>query len=250
MTVTLVSGASSGIGRSLAFRLAASGSPVVLVARRRALLDEAAAAIIATGGRALAVAADVTDRAQAAAAVHAAEAAFGPVERLIANAGGGEKTDVEHFTAEHVDRILRLNVVGTATLIEAALPGMLARRQGHLVAVGSLAGYRGLPRAAAYCAAKAAVWNLMEGLRLDLRGHGVDVTLLLPGFVRTDPERKKRKPFEMDLEAATARMERAILARRRVYAFPWPLVSLMRLGRLLPPSLYDGLIGALQRRRA
>lgn len=250
MTVTLVSGASSGIGRSLALRLAAAGSPVVLVARRQALLDEAAAAIIADGGRALAVAADVTDRAQAAAAVRAAEAAFGPVERLIANAGGGEKTNVEHFTAAHVDRILRLNVVGTATLIEAALPGMLARRAGHLVAVGSLAGYRGLPRAAAYCAAKAALRNLMEGLRLDLRDFGIDVTLLLPGFVRTDPERKKRKPFELELATATKRMEQAILARRRIYAFPWPLVALMQLARLLPPSAYDGLTGLLQRRRA
>lgn len=239
MTVTLLTGASSGIGRSLALRLAED--PLALVARRKTLLDTLAAEIEAAGGQALALACDVTDRAQVAAAVQAAEARFGPIERLIANAGGGRSTDVERFAAAGIEEILRLNVVGTANCIEAVLPGMLARGRGHIVVTSSLAAWRGLPGAAAYSAAKAALTTMMESLRIDLAPHGIDVTVLAPGFVRTNPD-KKGKPFQVDLEQATARMARAIRARRKSYAFPLPLVLALGFGRLLPAPLYDRLL--------
>jgi short-subunit dehydrogenase len=239
LTVTLLTGASSGIGRSLARRLA--GDPLALLARRKALLDTLAAEIEAAGGRALALPCDVTDRAQVAAAVQAAEAHFGPIERLIANAGGGKSTDVQTFRAAEIDQILALNVVGVANCIEAVLPGMLAQGRGHIVVTSSLAAWRGLPRAAGYCAAKAALSAMMESLRIDLASHGIDVTVLSPGFVRTRPE-KRRKAFQVDLEAATARMARAIRARRKAYAFPLPLVLGAGFGRLLPAPLYDRLL--------
>lgn len=243
MTVTLLTGASSGIGRSLALRLAED--PLALVARRKTLLDTLAAEIEAAGGEALALPCDVTDRAQVAAAVEAAETRFGPIERLIANAGGGRSTEVERFSAAEIEDILRLNVVGAANCIEAVLPGMLARGHGHIVVTSSLAAWRGLPGAAAYSGAKAALSAMMESLRIDLAPHGIDVTVLAPGFVRTRSD-KKRKAFQLDLEAATARMARAIRARRRSYAFPLPLVLALGFGRLLPAPLYDRL---LRRRR-
>jgi NAD(P)-dependent dehydrogenase (short-subunit alcohol dehydrogenase family) len=199
------------------------------------------AEIEAAGGEALALPCDVTDRAQVAAAVQAAEARFGPIERLIANAGGGRSTDVERFAAAEIEEILRLNVVGVANCIEAVLPGMLARGHGHIVATSSLAAWRGLPGAAAYSAAKAALTAMMESLRIDLAPHGIDVTVLAPGFVRTKPG-KKGKPFQVGLEAATTRMARAIRARRKSYAFPFPLVLGAGLGRLLPAPLYDRLM--------
>ena len=245
MTVTLLTGASSGIGRSLARRL--TGDPLALVARREALLDTLVAEIEATGGHALALPCDVTDLEQVAAAVRAAEARFGPIERLIANAGGGRSTDVKAFRAAEIEEMLRLNVVGTANCIEAVLPGMLARGRGHIVVTSSLAAWRGLPGAAAYSAAKAALTTMMESLRIDLAPHGIDVTVLAPGFVRTDPG-KKGKPFQVDLEQATARMARAIRARRRSYAFPLPLVLALGFGRLLPAPLYDHLLRPRRRR--
>jgi NADP-dependent 3-hydroxy acid dehydrogenase YdfG len=244
LTVTLLTGASSGIGRSLARRLA--GDPLALVARRKDLLDTLAAEIEAGGGRALALPCDVTDRAQVAAAVQEAEAGLGPIERLIANAGGGSKTDVQSFQAADVEAILGLNVVGVANCIEAVLPGMLARGGGHIVVTSSLAAWRGLPGAAAYSASKAALTAMMESLRIDLAPHGIDVTVLSPGFVRTRPG-KKGRPFEIGLEVATTRMARAIRARRRSYAFPLPLVLAQGFGSLLPAPLYDRLLARRRR---
>jgi hypothetical protein len=241
MSVTFITGASSGIGRSLARRLALAGDVVVAVARRKPLLDTLVEEIEQAGGHAVAIVCDVTDRESVFAAVREAEARVGPIDRLVANAGGGEPTFVETFTAAHLDRVYALNVGGTAHCLEAILPGMLTRRAGHLVAVSSLAAYRGVPSGAAYSAAKAAVTNLLESLRIDLRPRGIDVTLLFPGFVRTSSSRKK-KPWQMDVEEATRRMHRAIVARRRRYAFPVPLALAANLGRLLPAALYDRLL--------
>lgn len=242
LTVSLVTGASSGIGRSLARRLAAAGEAVAAVARREALLESLVVEIEGAGGRALALPADVTDRARVHEVVREAEARLGPLDRLVANAGGGGRTRVEGFTAGHVEEVLALNVVGVANCVEAALPGMLERGAGHLIATSSLAGYRGLPGAAAYSAAKAALTNLMEGLRIDLRGRGVDVTIVAPGFVRTEPGKKRKKPFVLELEDATARIHRAIERRDPWCAFPLPLVLALGAGRLLPARLWDRLL--------
>lgn len=248
MTVTVVTGASSGIGRSLARRLAAVGDPVAVLARRAQLLETLVAEIAAAGGRALALPCDVTDRESVRRALAEVERVLGPVERLVANAGGGSEAPVEAFRAADVEACLALNVVGVANCIEAVLPGMLQRRAGHLVATSSLAGYRGLPNAAAYSAAKGALTNLMESLRVDLRRRGVDVTVLAPGFVRVKPG-KRARPLELDLEDATARMHRAIRRRDPFYAFPLPMVLAVRFGRWLPARLYDRLLAGRGPRR-
>lgn len=249
MTVTLITGASSGIGRSLALALSAGGDPVAVMARRAELLQSLVAEIESSGGRAVAVPCDVTDRQAVRTAIAAAERELGPVERLVANAGGGEPTDSVHLDATHVADTVALNLMGTVYCIEAVLPGMLHRKHGHLVAMSSLAAYRGLPGGGAYSAAKAALSNLMESLRIDLKPHGIDVTLLLPGFVRTGtapqaaPNKAKRgKPFRLELADATDRMTHAIRARRRRYAFPWTLAAVARLATLLPATLFDRLL--------
>lgn len=252
MIVTAVTGASSGIGRSLARRLAAGGDPVAVMARRADRLETLAGEITAAGGRAIAVPCDVTDAARVRSAFARIEAELGPVERLVANAGGGERTDARALTASHVAAIVDLNLMGTVHCIEAVLPGMLSSGRGHLVGVSSLAARRGVPRGAAYSASKAALTNLLESLRLDLRGTGIDVTVLLPGFVRTgdgSPVGTRSKPFRLELEAATRRMERAIRARRRSDAFPLPLAALARLATLLPAAVYDRIMAPLGARR-
>jgi short-subunit dehydrogenase len=244
LATTFITGASSGIGRSLARRLARGGDAVAAVARRKLLLDTLVAEIEADGGRALAIECDVTDRAAVIEATRTAEAALGPIERLVANAGGGTPTTPETFSAEQIERVIALNVGGTANCIEALLPAMLERDSGHIVATSSLAAYRGLPGAAAYSAAKAALTNMLESLRIDLYPTGVDVTIICPGFVRVSEKkkRKKRKPLQMDVEDATRLMHAAILSRRPHYAFPLPMVLAVNLSRLLPAALYDRLL--------
>ena len=249
MAVTLITGASSGIGRSLARRFGARGEVMALAARREELLDSLAREIEDAGGKALAIPCDVTDRGSVHAAVATATRELGPIERLVANAGGGEPTHVDRFDAAEIERTLALNVVGTANCIEAVLPQMLERGAGHLVATSSLAAYRGLPSGAAYSAAKAALTNMMEALRVDLRGRGVDVSVICPGFVRVRPpgagpdkKKKKFRPFRMELEDATARMERAIVERRPYYAFPRAMALAVAVGWHLPAGLYDRLL--------
>jgi NADP-dependent 3-hydroxy acid dehydrogenase YdfG len=248
MAVTLVTGASSGIGRSLARRIAAHGDPVAVLARRRELLDELVDEIERAGGRALALACDVTDCAAVAAAVREVERRLGPVECLVANAGGGEPTFVDRFRAAEIEATLRLNVVGVANCVEAVLPGMLARGAGQLVATGSLAGEHGLPTGAAYSAAKAALRNLMESLRIDLRGRGIAVTLIAPGPVRLKRKSKKGRLLSVDLEAATARMHRAILRRAPYLAFPRVPALGIALVRALPIGIADRLLAGRGRR--
>jgi len=242
LTVTVVTGASAGIGRSIAVRLARRGDPVALLARRKPQLDWIAGQIAEAGGQALALACDVTDAAQVREAMRETEKRLGRIERLVANAGGGSPASVDDFHAADVAATLDLNVVGVAHCIEAVLPDMLARRSGHLVAVSSLAALRGLPSAAAYGAAKAALDNLMESLRVDLAGRGVDVTVIAPGPVRNEAKSKKSRLFSIDLAAATDAIERAIDRRTAYAAFPATVAWAARLGRLLPIPIYDRLV--------
>ncbi|MGE3966762.1 MAG: SDR family NAD(P)-dependent oxidoreductase [Dongiaceae bacterium] len=239
--MTVITGASTGIGRGLAIELARRGEFVALLARRQNLLEEVAASICAAGGRAIVRPCDVTDRAQVLAAFEELERKRGPIERVIANAGGGYKVPSERLSGADVEAMLAVNLVGAVHCVEAALPGMLARGRGHLVFMGSLAGEVGLPQAAAYSAAKAAVARLGEGLRVDLQPRGIDVTVLMPGFVRTR-DRRKRRPFEMPLARATARMTDTILDRRPICRFPWTLVALLAVAAILPTRLRDALL--------
>ena len=238
----VVTGASSGIGRSLAKRIAANGAPVALLARRGDLLESLAGEIEAAGGRAIPLVCDVTDADAVSRAVAAAEARFGPTACLIANAGGTAGKAASVFDLDQFRRSIELNLIGVANCVAAVLPGMLERRSGYIVATSSLAAYRGLPGSAAYSAAKAGVTNFLESLRIDLQGSGVEVGVVAPGFVRTKPGGKKKKPFVLELEPAVDRMHAAIRERRPYYAFPKSLVALIWLGRLLPARAYDRLL--------
>jgi short-subunit dehydrogenase len=104
-----------------------------------------------------------------------------------------------------------------------------------------LAAYRGLPKSAAYCASKAAVSAFFESLRLDLQPRGIDVTIIHPGFIKTPltAGRHAQMPFLMELDDAVEKILRAIEKKKRSYAFPWQLASIVRAGMLMPISMYD-----------
>lgn len=243
--VALVTGASSGIGWELARQLAAAGCRVALVARREGPLRELAARIAGAGGTAEPFPADVGDRAQVGAAFAAAKARFGPVDLAVANAGVGRPTLRDPVNVADVEETFRINLMGTVYTLSAALPDMLARRSGHVVAVSSLAAYVGLPSESAYCASKAAVNVYMDGLRRDLRHTGVLATTLCPGFVKTPMTEHNAHPMPqlMTPEYAAARMVRAIRAGKRVYDFPWLLARLVKLSRFAPDAVVNWTMG-------
>ena len=239
--VVMITGASSGIGRSLAFHLAARGAKVGLVARRAETLDELVKEIQSKGGNAVALPADVQDEKAIGTAADNLRTQFGPIDVLIANAGVGTTTDAAELQPSEVAPVINVNVIGAANSALAVIPQMLARGQGHLVVISSLAAYRGLPKSAAYCASKAAVSAFFESLRLDLEPKGIDVTIIHPGFIKTPLTlgRDAKMPFLMELDDAVEKIVAAIEKRKKSYAFPWQLASLVRLGMVMPNSMYD-----------
>jgi short-subunit dehydrogenase len=238
--VTFITGASSGIGRALALLLSKDG-PVALVARRKAQLEDAATEIRAAGGISLPIVCDVSKREEVFAAVQQCEQELAPVDCLIAGAGIGGVTGPESFDAELVERIVQTNLLGPAYCIAAVMPGMIARRNGHIVGISSIAAFRGLPNAAAYCATKAGLNIMLESLRVGLRRHNVFVTTVCPGFVKTPMTEGRRDPmpFLMPVEKAAEAIYDAIRRKKRVHKFPWPLALMMRIGQSLPDALYD-----------
>ncbi|HJZ94458.1 MAG TPA: SDR family NAD(P)-dependent oxidoreductase [Gemmataceae bacterium] len=238
-TAAVVTGASSGIGAALARRLAAAGCPVGLIARRRDRLAALADEIRAAGGTAAVAMADVGDRSQVREAFAALGEELGPVDLLVANAGVGAPTTLDPVNTADVEEMFRVNVFGVVYAIEAVLPEMLRRRQGHIAAVSSLAGFLGLPGESGYCASKAAVNTYLDGLRIHLRGRGIRVTTLCPGFVRTPMTAANdfHMPWLLDTDEAARRMIRALSRGRAVYRFPWPMSLLVRLAGWLPDWL-------------
>jgi short-subunit dehydrogenase len=237
----IVTGASSGLGAELARGLAKAGLRVGLTARRVAELEDVARSIREAGGTAFVAPANAADPASTRAALALLIEALGPIDLLIANAGVGLGASVDRFSAEDFDRMVRVNLISVGYAFEAVLPMMLARGRGHLVGVSSLAAFRGLPGSSGYSATKAGLTALLEGIRPELRGRGIAVTAVHPGFVRTPMTAgsTSSQPFLMDVEPAVRIILRGIAGRRRRVDFPWPMVALLRAVQLMPGWLYD-----------
>lgn len=237
--VAVITGASSGIGWELAKQLAAQKCAVGAVARRKDRLEALAKEIQAAGGKAAFAVADVADRAQTLAAIHSLRDQLGPVDLLIANSGVGVPTTLEPMNIDEVDNMFKVNTLGTVYAIEAVLPEMLARGKGHLAAISSLASYTGLPGESGYCASKAAVNVYMNGLRIQLRKRGINVTTICPGFIETPMTAVNtfQMPFLMKADRAAQLMLRAISRKKKVYNFPWQTTFLMKLTAWLPDRI-------------
>jgi short-subunit dehydrogenase len=239
--VTVITGASSGIGWSLARELARDGCKVGLIARRQDKLTALADEIRKTGGIAATAEADVGNQEQALTAVRQIRETLGPIDLLIANAGVGKPTILDPVNMSDVEEMFRVNLMGVIYTLHAVLPEMLQRGQGHLAAVSSLGSYKGLPAESAYCASKAAVNTYLEGLRIQLRGRGIAVTTICPGFVKTPMTAINdfAMPFLMDADEAARRIVAALKKRKKVFDFPWPMKVLTK---WLLPVLPDWIV--------
>ncbi len=243
-----ITGASDGIGAALARRYAARGWTVGLVARRRDRL-EALAKTLPSPSTVHAV--DVRDDA----AMHQAGSEFleqvGVPDVVIANAGvsAGNLTEVED-DLETVRWIFDVNVLGLARTFQPFVEPMRQRRQGQLVGIASVAGIRGMPGAGAYCASKSAAITYLESLRVELRGSGVKVSTICPGYIDTamTTGNPYKMPFLLSADEAARRFVRAIDAERRLVIVPWQMAIVGRILKVLPPAVFDALFARAGRK--
>lgn len=232
-----ITGAGKGIGRAVARRLAAEGWSVAVSARTEhdlvSLRDEC------SPGQIHPFPLDTTDEAGTEAVLDAIEQRLGPLDLVILNAGTHAPTPLRDFTPEKVRALLETNVMGTVNGLSAAMTRFVARRSGHVAVVASLAGYRGLPGAAGYGASKAALINLCEALKPELERHGVRLTLVNPGFVKTPLTDRNDfpMPFLVSAEDAADVIVRGLARSRFEIAFPWRFAALMKVLRMVPSRL-------------
>jgi short-subunit dehydrogenase len=246
--VVLITGAGSGLGRQLAKDLAAEGAAIAAVDLQPEALKKLEDEL--RGVRLAHAVADVRDRAALRRAACQLAGQLGPIDILIANAGIGIETSALAFRAADIEAQVQVNLVGVANSVEAVLPEMLERKQGHLVGISSLASYRGLPKMLGYCASKAGVSSLMDGLRAELKPHGIAVTTICPGWIRTalTDNIKVPQPYIMELPYAAARIVAAIRARRAFLAFPARAAWQVAILKWLPCRTSDWLMTRMLQR--
>ena len=221
-------GASEGLGRALAQALTAAGASVVLSARSRKRLDELAATL---DGSAV-VPVDVTDMTS----VRQAAARIGVVDGVIYNAGSYEPMSAKAWDTSAALAMNEVNFQGAVRVIGETLPRFLETGAGDITLIGSLAGYRGLPKAVGYGASKAALISLAETMRHDLSGTGVTVRVVNPGFVRTRLTNKNdfKMPMLMEPDQAANQIVRSLRSRKFRRDFPAPFSWAMRALNHLP----------------
>jgi 3-oxoacyl-[acyl-carrier protein] reductase len=247
-TRVVVTGASRGIGRAIALAFAESGAEVGLLARSEEELNELALALPGEGHEA--VAADVGDREQLKGAIDE----FGRVDVVVANAGIAQYGPFRDMDLDLVERMTRINWLGTVNTVAAVLPGMLDRARGHIVIVSSGAGHRSFPWAAVYGATKSAQRGFAEALRHELSGTGVSLTLVYPGEVKSHlhdhdeanmPDWYHGKEKAAPAEPLGRAIVQAVEQDKRAVYYP-PIVRLLRIVHGVSPQLSDRMLRVMR----
>lgn len=232
----LITGASSGLGFELAQWFARRGVVVHAAARRLDRLEELAKL---HPGLVLPLQLDVSKADAAHDAIAALDAQTGGFDLVIANAGVGQVTNTIEWSL--VRPVLDVNIMGAAATLAAVIPGMVARKRGQLVGISSLAAFVTLKRTATYNASKAFLTSWLDNVRLDVAKHGIDVTVIHPGFVKSELTAQNEFPMPFLLETADAadRMGRAIERKAKSFSYPWQTT--------LATSVFHSLPRAVQR---
>ncbi len=232
----LITGASSGLGRALALWFAKRGTTVYAAARRADQLESLKAL---APDKIIPFVLDVADADAAHDAVKQLDETCGGLDLVVANAGVGDEMKAEQIEWKRVRKVLDVNVLGATATLVGALPGMVKRKKGHVVGISSLAAFLALPRFGAYNASKTYLTAWLENLRLDVEQHGVNVTAIHPGFVKSEMTEKNRfsMPFLLETDDAAALMGRAIEGKRSFFSYPWPTAFVVWLATSLPRPL-------------
>lgn len=246
----LITGASSGLGEALARRYARSGIALALLGRDAARTSQVAEACRAAGAQVEMATMDVTDAPALSAWIQDIDRQQA-IDLVIANAGVSGGTAGGGETAEQTRRITAINVDGVINTVAPLIEPMRQRRRGQIALMSSLASFRGLPGAPAYCASKAWVRVWGEGLRVDLASDGVEVCVICPGYVETRMTQANDfyMPLLMPVERAARIIGDGLKRNRARIAFPWPIYAAIRLVAMLPAALIDPVLRRAPRKR-
>jgi short-subunit dehydrogenase len=239
-TTVWITGGSSGIGSELAHLLDGSVAHVAVSARSSDKLN----ALVAQCKTVVAYPLDVTDAQAVSTCIRDVEAAAGPIDLAVLNAGAWHLMGVADLDIEKIRAGVEINYMGVVHALHALLPGMLTRGRGHIALVASAAGYRGLPRAVAYGPTKAALINLAETLKTELEPLGITISLVNPGFVDTPMTRDNPFPMPglMPVENAAKKLLAGLKRKRYEIVFPRRFVWAMKLLRILPNAVFFALV--------
>jgi short-subunit dehydrogenase len=245
----VITGASSGIGEALALAYAGAGVRLALTGRDAARLAAIADACRVRGARVETAVLDVADRTAMADQLTRWDDAM-PIELVIANAGISAGTGGGQESEAQLRAIADVNVGGVMNTVAPLLPRLIGRRRGQIALMSSLAGFRGVAGAPAYSASKAWVRVYGESLRLDLAAHGIRVSVICPGFVRSRMTAVNQfpMPFLMDADRAARIIRRGLAANRGRIAFPWQMAAAVWLLNALPARVADALLTGLPRK--
>jgi short-subunit dehydrogenase len=238
-------GASAGIGAALAKALAAAGATLTLSARNAELLRSIAAACSGPTPQVLPL--DVTDSTSVAAAWNSLNAAALP-DMVIYNAGTYEPLAATQFDLTKIEQMMEVNFHGCLRVLSHVIPAFVARNHGHIALVGSVAGYRGLPGAMGYGASKAALIHFAENLRADFARTNIGVTIINPGFVKTQLTAKNdfHMPAMVTPEFAARAIMKGFARDDFEIHFPHRFTRVLKLLRLLPSGIYFRLLRSVK----
>lgn len=240
----LVVGASSGMGRAVAVKLAAAGASVVVTARRKDKLAALAAEIAGRGGSCLALAADAEDAAAAEQVVAATVARHGRIDLVLLNAGGAPALDMRRMTAGEVTAYMRSNYDVVVNYLFPVLRQMVRQGGGLVAQTNSLAGFLGIPLQGPYSAAKGAVRLLIDTCRIEFGPYGIKFVSIYPGFVATEhtADDGMPAPLEISEDRAVEHILYALRWERSDHMFPLAMRWLVRLALILPKPLTNWLL--------
>ena len=247
----IITGASSGIGFALAKKMAADGITVGLLARRKERLETLAQSIISQGGRAIVLCCDVCNLSDVKQAVEQFVNQTNRLDGIVLNAGGSLDLG-PFFSSEAIKANFDLNVNGTLHGIDVALPIMQAQGFGHIVGISSMASYIPVSELGVYSACKKSINYIFEGLRRQLKGSNINLSLISPGYIKTPLTARNNysMPGLMSLDKGSHIIYKAILAKKARVAFPFWMASVLNILQCLPSAWVNKLIGNKDRKKS
>tara|TARA_B110000014_G_scaffold260150_1_gene249347 strand:- start:309 stop:1061 length:753 start_codon:yes stop_codon:yes gene_type:complete len=234
-----ITGASSGIGESLAYYYSLKGYTIGLVARRNNRIQSVAKQCKRLGGNPIVYNIDVSDRKKCKDSIDNFLSITNGVDIVIANAGVGGYDDIISGDPSEINKIIKINLLGVINSIIPFIPKMREQHSGSIAIISSIAAFRGIPEHGAYSSSKAALQNISESWDYTLKPHGISLTTIFPGYINTEmtKDHKFKMPFLMHSDKASKKIADAIKRKKRRLILPWQWKFIVPIFRILPRFL-------------